>query len=74
MEEQKVWNCIKAPLLLHMEKELEDEVSYIATIKRLLRRTLVLSVLYSACYSYHPEIGQGHSDFFVNGEQTRRKH
>jgi len=32
MEEQKGWNCIKAPLLLQMEKELEDEVSCIATI------------------------------------------
>jgi len=27
IEEQKVWNCIKAPLLLQMEKEVEDEVN-----------------------------------------------
>jgi len=27
VEELKVWNCIKAPLLLHMEKEMEDEVN-----------------------------------------------
>jgi hypothetical protein len=27
MEEQKVWNSIKAPLLLLQEKEMEDEVS-----------------------------------------------
>jgi hypothetical protein len=32
MEEQKVWNSIKAPLLLLQEKEMEDEVSYITTI------------------------------------------
>jgi len=27
MEDLKVWNCIKEPLLLPMEKEMEDEVS-----------------------------------------------
>jgi hypothetical protein len=42
MEEQKVWNCITATLLIQMEKEMEDEISYIATIDLLLRRTLVL--------------------------------
>ena len=26
LEEQKVWNCNTAPLLLHMEKEMVDEV------------------------------------------------
>ena len=26
MEDLKAWNCIKAPLLLQMEKEMEDEV------------------------------------------------
>ena len=40
MEEQKVWNCITAPLLLQMEKEMEDEVSLSVTIELLLRRTL----------------------------------
>jgi len=42
MEDLKAWNCIKVPLLLQMEKVLEDEVSWIATIRLLLRRTLVL--------------------------------
>ena len=32
MEDLKAWNCIKAPLLLQMEKELEDEVSCNTTI------------------------------------------
>ena len=27
MEDLKVWNCNKVPLLLQMEKELEDEVN-----------------------------------------------
>ena len=26
MEDIKAWNCTKAPLLLQMEKEMEDEV------------------------------------------------
>ena len=40
----------KEPLLLHVEKEMEDEVNSITTIKLILRRTLVLSViLFSKC-------------------------
>jgi hypothetical protein len=39
MEEQKAWNCITEPLLLQMEKEMEDEVSLSAAIKLLLRRS-----------------------------------
>jgi len=27
MEDLKAWNCTKAPLLLQMEKEMEDEVN-----------------------------------------------
>jgi hypothetical protein len=51
LEDQPVWICNEVPLLLQMEKELEDEV-YLPnlgnTIKLLLRRTLVLSYHYSA--------------------------
>ncbi len=32
LEEQKVWNCHTAPLLLHLEKEMEDEVKIQATV------------------------------------------
>jgi hypothetical protein len=49
--EHAVWNCIEVPLLLQMEKEMEDEVSWIATIKLPLRRPAsggILPYLYSA--------------------------
>ena len=47
MEDLKVWNCNKVPLLLQMEKEMEDEVSRVATINLLLRRSVHHPYLYS---------------------------
>ena len=31
LEEPKVWNCNTAPLLLHLEKEMEDEVKMVSS-------------------------------------------
>ena len=33
LAEQKVWNCNRALLLLHLEKELEDEVKMLTSEK-----------------------------------------
>ncbi len=56
MEDLKAWNCIEAPLLLQMEKELEDEVNCIGTIKLLLRRTFVRSVILFGFFSLISQI------------------